>query len=85
MPELLGMIACTVNSYKRLIPGYWAPTGAAWGADPRRILLRRRFPSNSFGRALQVKSVQIGARSKSRRAPPRRYCGITLVVVVVSS
>ena len=24
MPELLAMSACTVNSYSRLIPGYWA-------------------------------------------------------------
>jgi glutamine synthetase len=40
MPELLGMIACTVNSYSRLIPGYWAPTTATWGVENRTTALR---------------------------------------------
>jgi glutamine synthetase len=40
MPELLAMVACTVNSYTRLIPGYWAPTDAAWGVENRTCALR---------------------------------------------
>lgn len=40
MPELLSMIACTVNSYTRLIPGFWAPTSASWGVDNRTTALR---------------------------------------------
>ena len=40
MPELLAMIAPTVNSYRRLIPGYWAPTDATWGVDNRTTALR---------------------------------------------
>ena len=31
MPELLAMVACTVNTYTRLIPGFWAPTDASLG------------------------------------------------------
>lgn len=40
MPELLAMIASTVNSYTRLIPGFWAPTDATWGVDNRTCALR---------------------------------------------
>lgn len=40
MPEIFSMIACTVNSYSRLIPGYWAPVNATWGVDNRTTALR---------------------------------------------
>ncbi len=40
LPELLAMVASTVNSYTRLIPGYWAPTVAAWGVENRTCALR---------------------------------------------
>jgi len=40
MPELLAMVACTVNSYSRLVPGYWAPTCATWGIENRTTALR---------------------------------------------
>lgn len=40
MPELLSMVAGTVNSYSRLIPGFWAPTAATWGVENRTCALR---------------------------------------------
>jgi glutamine synthetase len=40
MPQLLAMIAGTVNSYARLVPGYWAPTAATWGYENRTCALR---------------------------------------------
>jgi glutamine synthetase len=40
MPELLAMISPTVNSYTRLIPGFWAPTDSAWSVDNRTTALR---------------------------------------------
>ncbi|MEZ5666269.1 MAG: glutamine synthetase [Alphaproteobacteria bacterium] len=40
MPELLAMVASTVNAYTRLIPGFWAPTDACWGVENRTCALR---------------------------------------------
>lgn len=40
MPELLAMVAPTVNSYSRLVPGFWAPTDASWGIENRTCALR---------------------------------------------
>jgi len=40
MPELLAMVASTVNSYSRLVPGFWAPTAASWGVENRTTALR---------------------------------------------
>ncbi len=40
MPEFLSMIAGTVNSYTRLVPGFWAPTDATWGVDNRTCAIR---------------------------------------------
>lgn len=40
MPELLALVASTVNSYTRLVPGYWAPTNATWSVDNRTCALR---------------------------------------------
>ena len=40
MPELLCMVAPTVNSFTRLIPGFWAPTAATWGIENRTCALR---------------------------------------------
>lgn len=40
VPELLAMISPTVNSFTRLIPGFWAPTEASWGIENRTCALR---------------------------------------------
>jgi glutamine synthetase len=40
MPEFLCMVAPTLNSYRRLIPGFWAPTDATWGVENRTAALR---------------------------------------------
>lgn len=40
MADWLSMVACTVNSFSRLIPGYWAPTTASWGVENRTTALR---------------------------------------------
>ncbi len=40
MPELLVMLAQTVNSYSRLVPGFWAPTASSWGVENRTNAVR---------------------------------------------
>ncbi|MCA0899538.1 glutamine synthetase family protein [Microbulbifer agarilyticus] len=40
MPEFLSMLAQTVNSYSRLVPGFWAPTASTWGCENRTTALR---------------------------------------------
>ncbi|CAG1009435.1 glutamine synthetase [Myxococcaceae bacterium] len=40
LPEFLLLVAPTVNSYRRLVPGYWAPTAATWGVENRTCALR---------------------------------------------
>ncbi len=40
LPHILPMIAPTINSYKRLVEGAWAPTTLTWGLDNRTVALR---------------------------------------------
>ena len=40
IPELLPLFAPTVNSYKRLVEGAWAPTTLTWGLDNRTVAIR---------------------------------------------
>jgi glutamine synthetase len=40
LPEILPLFAPTVNSYKRLVEGAWAPTKVNWGVDNRTTALR---------------------------------------------
>jgi glutamine synthetase len=40
LPQLLPLFAPTINSYKRLVEGAWAPTTLTWGIDNRTVALR---------------------------------------------
>ncbi|MEC7242354.1 MAG: glutamine synthetase [Myxococcota bacterium] len=40
MPEMLAMVAPTVNAFSRMVPGAWAPTNATWGVENRTCALR---------------------------------------------
>ena len=40
LPEILPMFAPTVNSFKRLVIGAWAPVNQTWGHDNRTCSLR---------------------------------------------
>lgn len=40
LPYIMPMLAPTINSYKRLVEGAWAPTTVTWGHDNRTTALR---------------------------------------------
>lgn len=40
LPQVLCMVAPTINSFSRLVPGAWAPIDATWGIDNRTCALR---------------------------------------------
>ena len=40
MPQVLPMICSTINAYRRMVPGFWAPTHATWGVENRTTAIR---------------------------------------------
>ncbi|AKU96907.1 glutamine synthetase family protein [Labilithrix luteola] len=40
MPELTALYSPTINSYKRYVPGVWAPLTASWGIENRTCAIR---------------------------------------------
>jgi len=56
LPEILPMIAPTINSYKRLVEGAWAPTTLTWGVDNRTVALRS-LPAGSKSCRLETRIV----------------------------
>jgi glutamine synthetase len=54
LPEILPLFAPTINSYKRLVEGAWAPTKANWGVDNRTTALRA-IPGSSKSSRLETR------------------------------
>jgi len=60
MREFAAMFLPTINSYKRTVPGTWAPTNVTWGVDNRTTALRA-IPAGS--KATRVEHRLPGADS----------------------
>jgi glutamine synthetase len=58
LPHLLPMFAPTINSYKRLVEGAWAPTTLTWGIDNRTVALR---VLNSSSKSCRLETRVIGS------------------------
>lgn len=56
LPYILPMIAPTINSYKRLVEGAWAPTTLTWAVDNRTVALRA-LPGSSKSTRLETRVV----------------------------
>ncbi|HEY0679051.1 MAG TPA: glutamine synthetase family protein [Chitinophagaceae bacterium] len=56
LPYILPMFAPTVNSYKRLVEGAWAPTTITWAIDNRTTALRA-LPGGQTGTRLETRVV----------------------------
>jgi glutamine synthetase len=54
LPEILPFFAPTVNSYKRLVDGYWSPTRSTWGVDNRTTAFRV-IPGGSKSTRVEVR------------------------------
>ena len=56
LPHILPLVAPTINSYKRLVEGAWAPTTVTWSVDNRTVALRA-LPGGSKSSRLETRVV----------------------------
>jgi len=54
LPELAAVICPTINSYKRTVPGAWAPINATWGVDNRTTAVRA-IPGGSTSARVELR------------------------------
>jgi len=56
MPELTALVSPTINSYKRYVPGVWAPLNASWGVENRTCAIRA-IPGSSTSTRLEYRQT----------------------------
>ncbi|MGB0592166.1 MAG: glutamine synthetase family protein [Myxococcota bacterium] len=59
LPDLMALLCPTINSFKRTVPGMWAPTTATWGFENRTTALR--VIRSASGKATRVENRLVGA------------------------
>jgi glutamine synthetase len=83
MPELLSMVCSTINAYRRLVPGMWAPTASNWGVENRTTAIRvvpggssaqrseyRVAPADANPYLVQAAALASGLRGIEERLEP---------------
>ncbi|MDP9150556.1 MAG: glutamine synthetase family protein [Myxococcota bacterium] len=56
MPELTALVSPTINSYKRYVPGVWAPLNASWGIENRTCAVRA-IPGSAKSTRLELRQT----------------------------
>ena len=59
LPDLMALFCPTINSYKRTVPGMWAPTTVTWGHENRTAALR--VIRSESGKGTRVENRLVGA------------------------
>ena len=61
LPDVMPMIAPTINSYKRLVENFWAPVTVSWGLEHRAASIRLIAPPTSSPKATRFEVRVPGA------------------------
>ncbi|RCH97283.1 hypothetical protein CU098_009871 [Rhizopus stolonifer] len=61
LPSILPMLAPTINSYKRLVENFWAPTTVSWGMGTRHCAVRVLVPPYASPESAQMELRVPGA------------------------
>lgn len=54
LPDVMAMVAPTVNSYKRLVESVWAPVTVSWGLEHREASIRLITPPIASAKATRL-------------------------------
>ncbi|KAI9682510.1 MAG: hypothetical protein M1829_000302 [Trizodia sp. TS-e1964] len=61
LPDIMPLLAPTVNSYKRLVENFWAPVTVSWGLEHRAASIRIIAPPTSSPKATRFEIRVPGA------------------------
>ena len=61
LPDVMPLLAPTINSYKRLVENFWAPVTVSWGLEHRAASIRLIAPPTSPPKATRFEIRVAGA------------------------
>ncbi|KAK5148811.1 hypothetical protein LTR04_000473, partial [Oleoguttula sp. CCFEE 6159] len=61
LPDIMPIVAPTVNSYKRLVENFWAPVTVSWGFEHRAASIRLIAPPTASAKATRFEVRVAGA------------------------
>ncbi|KAI5287851.1 hypothetical protein KEM52_001405 [Ascosphaera acerosa] len=61
LPDIMPILAPTINSYKRLVENFWAPVTVSWGLEHRAASIRLIAPPTATAKATRLEIRTPGA------------------------